>query len=87
MDQREHSRLHADAKLFQPPVRPRASLPALSEQPSDYGRTYLADWLVSLAKLILENAGHDAGREISIELNARLGEILRHLKAAQVGAA
>jgi hypothetical protein len=68
--------------LFEPPP-PIADgeLPSLGEQPLNYTGLYLVDWFTALRGVIVENAGHSAGREISAEANARLGEILQRLTA------
>lgn len=40
---------------------------------------FLGHWMAALYTLILENAGHSAGREISVEQNGQLGTILRNI--------
>lgn len=83
-DDRAESRHNAGQAVFvQPPRVPSGGLPPLGDQPTDYYRQYVFDWLVALGKLVIENAGFDAGRDISAELNAKLGDILEQLKAAK----
>lgn len=84
-EDRDHSRVNVDAALFATAPRiASGQLPPVTNQAASYTRSYLGDWLVSLAKLIVENAGHDAGREISGELNAALGGILNQLKQSRI---
>lgn len=54
------------------------NLPLLQEKEPAPTLLYLAHWLMALTTLIKENAGHDAGREITLEQNNELGAILRH---------
>jgi hypothetical protein len=78
------SQLNLGQPVFvQPPRVPRGALPPLGEKLADYYRQYVFDWLTSLGRLVIENAGFDAGRDISAELNANLGEILKQLEAAK----
>jgi hypothetical protein len=48
----------------------------LKPQPVNYSATYIVDWFEAFKHLAVDNAGHAAGRDISPEQNARLGEIL-----------
>ncbi|MFC0710887.1 putative virulence factor [Azorhizophilus paspali] len=84
LKQRPDSRIERDAKLFQPtpPIAP-GQLPRLAEQPQDYTRRYVGDWLVALARIAEENAGHSAGREITLEQNEALGRILVTFQSAR----
>ncbi|TBW30799.1 hypothetical protein E0E54_22590 [Azotobacter chroococcum] len=84
LEQRPDSRIERDARLFQPPA-PIAygQLPRLAEQPQDYTRRYVGDWLVALARIAEENAGHSAGREITLEQNEALGRILATFQSAR----
>lgn len=52
-------------------------LPSLAPQP---GVAYMGDWLSALMTLILDNAGHSATRDISIEHNRQLGQIIGQMK-------
>ncbi|WP_225086904.1 virulence factor SrfC family protein [Pectobacterium colocasium] len=52
-------------------------LPAVAPSP---GVAYLGDWLSALMTTILDNAGHSATRDISVEHNRQLGQIIAHLK-------
>jgi hypothetical protein len=79
------SRVNPGQPLFARPDRiPSGQWPPIDSTAVDYTKVYLADWLVALATLIVGNAGHDAGREISAEMNAQLGGILRSMKAARL---
>ncbi|AWB34942.1 putative virulence factor [Orrella marina] len=79
------SRINPGHSVFARPDRiASGELPPVTDTAVDYGRIYLADWLVALGALIVGNAGHDAGREISAQLNAELGDILKSLKSARV---
>lgn len=81
------SRVNPGKALFsQPPRIPKGELPPIGAQAIDHTRVYLGDWLVALATLIVGNAGHNAGREISAEMNATLGDILKKLKTARLEA-
>lgn len=55
---------------------PSKALPQLPEQPVNQAVVYLGDWLSALCLLTQENAGHSGGREITIDQNERLGEVL-----------
>ncbi len=70
-------------KVFTPPpVIPPGSLPELGDTPVNFSAIYITDWLQAFAALAVENAGHHAGREISMEQNARLGDILAFFSTA-----
>ena len=58
-----------------PPISGR-NLPQLSKQPFNFSGRYIMDWFGAFEKLAQDNAGYTAGREISPQQNARLGEIL-----------
>jgi hypothetical protein len=78
VEQRPTSFVGAKAPLFgyeQHPV-PRGELPRLPEQPVNQATVYLGDWLSGLCLMTQENTGHSGGREITIEQNERLGEVL-----------
>ncbi|SFT91520.1 putative virulence factor [Halomonas saccharevitans] len=51
-------------------------LPQLPSQPVNQAVVYLGDWLSGLFLMTRDNAGHTEGREITIEQNERLGEVL-----------
>ena len=81
-EQRPDSRIERGAKLFQaPPVIFPGKLPELPAQPLEHTRNYVGDWLVALAKIAEDNAGHSAGREITPEQNEALGKVLATLHA------
>ena len=76
--ERVDSKIQAGQKVFAPaPTIPAGKLPAISEQPIRYTEIYLMDWLVALEKLIIANAGHSAGRDISPEQNETLGKLMK----------
>lgn len=82
LEQRPDSRIERGAKLFQaPPVIVPGKLPQLPAQPLEHTRNYVGDWLVALAKIAEDNAGHSAGREITPEQNETLGKVLATLHA------
>jgi len=84
LEERPESRVERGARLFQPPPAiARGELPRLPEQPLDYTRRYVGDWLVALARIAEENAGHSAGREITLEQNQALGRILAIFQSAR----
>jgi hypothetical protein len=58
-----------------PPVPPRG-MPVLPETPVNFPALYIVDWFEAFRALAIANAGHAAGRDISPEQNARLGQIL-----------
>lgn len=51
-------------------------LPTLARQPIDQAKRFGNDWCFALYHNILANAGHSAGREITLEQNAWLGTVL-----------
>lgn len=61
---------------FHPPLDPGV-LPQLPEQPTPPYLEFSRHWLLGLYHTIIENAGHSAGREISIEQNSQLGVVLK----------
>ena len=58
-----------------PPIPPRG-MPVLPESPVNFPALYIVDWFEAFRALAIANAGHAAGRDISPEQNARLGQIL-----------
>jgi len=82
-DARPASRVVAGARLFQPPEEiAEGALPVLPETPPDAIRQYVGDWLVALARLAEDNAGHSAGLDITPQQNDHLGRILAILSEA-----
>jgi len=80
---RPASRVVPGANLFQaPPTLADGELPQLPEKPVDYSRQYIGDWLVGLAQLAENNAGHSAGLEISAQQNQVLIQVLDGLHEA-----
>jgi hypothetical protein len=51
-------------------------MPLLPEAPVNFPALYIVDWFEAFRALAIANAGHAAGRDISPEQNARLGQIL-----------
>lgn len=85
VESRPESRVNKGQKLFAPPTRiAQGQLPAIGNEAIDHTRIYMGDWLVGLAQLIVENAGHDGGREIKPEQNAELGAMLAKFKTAHL---
>ena len=60
-----------------PPPIAIGDLPALTAKPVNYSGLFIVDWFEAFRHLAINNAGHAAGRDISPEQNARLGEILQ----------
>lgn len=58
-------------------------LARLTPQQLNYTAMFIIDWLVGLESLITENAGHSAGREISVAQNEKLGAIIRQIQTSQ----
>lgn len=82
---RSDSRINAGHKLFEPPSRiPKGKLPGIGSEAFDHTRVFMGDWLVGFAQMVLDNAGHDGGREIKPEQNAELGALIAKLNAAKV---
>lgn len=52
-------------------------LPELPVRPVNQSKLFLGDWLSGLASITQDNAGHTAGREITIEQNEWLGRVLQ----------
>jgi hypothetical protein len=85
VESRPESRVNKGQKLFAPPTRiGQGQLPAIGNEAIDHTRIYMGDWLVGLAQLIVENAGHDGGREIKPEQNAELGAMIAKFKTAHL---
>ena len=85
LNARADSRIWTGHKLFEPPAQvPKGMLPAIGNEAIDHTRIYMGDWLVGFAQIVLDNAGHDGGREIRPEQNAELGAMISKLNAAKV---
>lgn len=85
VEKRPDSRVNKGQKLFAPPTRvAHGQLPAIGNEPIDHTKIYMGDWLVGFAQLILENAGHDGGREIKPEQNAELGALIAKLQSTKL---
>lgn len=55
-------------------------LPRLAAVAPQPGVAYMGDWLSALMTLTLENAGHSATRDISLEQNRQLSHIIDYMK-------
>jgi len=79
---RPPSPVAADRPLFAPPA-PMApgALPELAPAPVQFSALYILDYLTAFQNLAIDNAGHAAGRDVSPQRNARLGQILAKLAA------
>ncbi len=84
LSERAESNVQAGRKLFTPAddIKP-GNLPDIKEQPTRYTEIYLRDWFVALGKLIIDNAGHSAGRDISPEQNEALGQLMAVIEGKQ----
>lgn len=73
-----------ERKVFTPPpaIAP-GRLPLLEDKPINYSAIYITDWLQAFTAMAVENAGHSAGREITMEQNAKLGNILSYFTPPQ----
>jgi hypothetical protein len=70
-------------KIFEPPPPvPPGTLPVLAAEEPPYSGMFVVDWLEAFRSLAIGNAGHSAGREITPEQNAALGEILAVIQGA-----
>ncbi|MDO6406487.1 virulence factor SrfC family protein [Pantoea phytobeneficialis] len=58
----------------------RDELPQLAAVAPQPGMAYLGDWLSALMALTLNNAGHSATSDISLEQNQQLGQIIGQMK-------
>ncbi|MCH4812633.1 putative virulence factor [Vreelandella neptunia] len=85
IEKRPNSFVGAKTHLFGYERHPiaKGALPLLPEQPVDQAKVYLGDWLSGLCLMTQENAGHSGGREITIEQNERLGEVLELFSAKE----
>ncbi len=87
LSERPESRVNKGHRLFEQPQRiNKGALPQITNDPIEHTRAYMGDWLVGLAQLIVENAGHDAGREIRPDQNAELGGLIAKFNTARVSA-
>jgi len=85
-EERPNSQVAPGKPLFaESPALAAGSLPVLADKPQDYNRLYTGDWLVGLARIAEDNAGHSAGMEISPEQNDALGKLLNALRGLQQG--
>lgn len=73
--------------IFRPPqpVIP-GTLPVIDPNPLPYSGIFIMDWFEAFRATAIANAGHAAGSEISPEQNERLGQILKVIADASLGA-
>ena len=82
--ERADSLVQPGKKVFTPAIDIKAGdLPVIKEQSTRYTEIYLMDWLHALEKLIVANAGHSAGRDISPEQNEALGQLMSVIEGKQ----
>jgi len=87
-NRRPVSAIDAQRPLFAPPPTiPPGERPQLAPMPIRYAEHFILDWLEALRRLVTDNAGHAAGRDISPEQNARLGQILATIRGEAAVAA
>lgn len=85
---RPNSKVNVGQKIFERPDRNSVEwadderLVRLPATPLNYTFLFVYDWLIALDTVIKENAGHSAGREISAEQNAQLGQIIKSMKSS-----
>ena len=76
-DERPASMVDKARPLFAAPEKiPHRSPPDLPDTPVNFSGIFILDWLEAFRSLAIDNAGHAAGRDISPQQNARLGEII-----------
>ena len=83
------SRVNQGKPIFSSPVSDFSNqlshpLPVLDDKTKSYSQFAIFDWFIAFAMLAQENVGHHAGREISQEQNARLGEVLTVFKQSKI---
>ncbi len=88
VDRRPNSLLLGKQPIFsdQQGITP-GQQPDLPDQARDYALQFAADWISALYYATLENAGHAAGSEISIDQNDRLEAVLKTFRAGATHAA
>ncbi|MEQ4924604.1 putative virulence factor [Proteus hauseri] len=88
--ERPDSKINTGHKIFEKPDSNSVQwgnderLVRLPTTPVNYTFLFVFDWLIALSAIITENAGHSAGREISAEQNALLGQIIQTMKSSVV---
>lgn len=77
LDERPRSLIDARRPVFAPaePIPPGA-LPVLAPTQVNFSAHFIVDWFEAFKDLAVANAGHAAGRDVSPDQNARLGQIL-----------
>lgn len=77
LEQRPKNRNNEAIFHFSNQLHSDTGLPLFNKDELHHANTYFGHWLMGITMMIRENAGHDAGREISMEQNNQLGAILR----------
>jgi hypothetical protein len=86
MDPADRPKVRNRRPVFAGPP-PFDGLPVLEAQRKPLEAEYFVDWVTGLRQLALDNAGHDAGREIDAVQNAQLGRILDSIDLQSMRAA
>ncbi len=80
MDERPRSLVDPRRPVFAPPAPIAAgALPLLAETPVNFSAFFIVDWFQAFKDLAVANAGHAAGRDVTPDQNARLGQILERI--------
>lgn len=70
-------------EIFRQREAPTAEL-ELDDQPTDYGKQYLLEWLQALQSSVRKNADFIAAQQGNTEANRKLGKILREMDALKL---
>ncbi len=82
--ERADSAVKAGRKLFTPAAEIQlGQLPQIVEQPVRYTEIFLTDWMGALESLIIANAGHSAGRDITPQQNEALGQLMSKIEGKE----
>lgn len=79
LSQRPASNADSSRQTFQRPEEPFRELPV---QPVNFAGTYIVDWFQGFRKMAIDNVGHSGGRDITPDLNMRLGTILGEVRGS-----
>ena len=79
LSQRPASDADASRQIFQRPEEPFRELPV---QPVNFTGSYIVDWFQGFRKMAIDNVGHSGGRDITPDLNMRLGTILGEVRGS-----
>lgn len=77
------TQIQIDSRSFQIfPAKPPVGVePPLSDKPLRYDQTYFRDWVLGLTRLTEDNVEFEAGTQINVEQNEKLGAVLSRLAA------